>query len=99
MNSILIDEIQLNEALASEIQVIGLDSVFSKAFLEKDVVIHRDNVKDLFIDICDYIDYKISGTISNASFYINEQDVQYIGEQLKEVYTNLLMEEQEDDRY
>lgn len=99
MNSILIDEIQLNEALASEIQVIGLDSVFSKAFLEKDVVIHRDNVKDLFIDICDYIDYKISGTISNASFYINEQDVQYIGEQLKEIYTNLLMEEQEDDRY
>ena len=32
-------------------------------------------------------------------FYINEQDVQYIGEQLKEIYRNLLMEEQEDDRY
>ena len=99
MDSILVDEIQLNEALASEIQVIGLDSVFSKAFLEKEVVLHKDNTKDLFIDICDYIDYRISGTISSASFYIQEQDVQYIGEQLKEIYTNLLKEEQDDDRY
>ena len=70
-----------------------------KAFLEKDVVLHRDNVKDLFIDICDYIDYRISGTISSGSFYIAENDVQQIGEQLKEIYENLLMEEQEDDRY
>ena len=99
LNSIMVDELQLNEALASEIQVIGLDSVFSKEFLEKDVVIHQNNVKDLFSDICDYIDYKISGTISNASFYIQEQDVQYIGEQLKQIYTDLLMEEQENDRY
>jgi hypothetical protein len=99
MDSILVDEIQLNEALASEIQVIGLDSVFSKAFLEKEVVLHKDNTKDLFVDICDYIDYRISGTISSASFYIQEQDVQYIGEQLKEIYTNLLKEEQDDDRY
>lgn len=99
LNSIMVDEIQLNEALAAELQVIGLDSVFSKSFLEKEVVIHRDNVKDLFTDISDYIDYRISGTISNASFYINDQDVQYIGQQLKEIYTNLNMEEQDDDRY
>jgi hypothetical protein len=41
----------------------------------------------------------ISGTISSGSFYIAENDVQQIGEQLKEIYKNLLMEEQEDDRY
>jgi hypothetical protein len=95
----MVDEIQLNEALASEIQVIGLDSCFSKAFLEKDVILHRDNIKDLFTDICDYVDYRISGTISNASFYIKEHDVSVIGEKLKEIYSNLLEEEQENDRY
>ena len=35
------------------------------------------------------------GLYENTTIYV----VQYIGEQLKEIYTNLLMEEQEDDRY
>lgn len=99
LGHVLMDEIQLNEAFASEIQVIGLERTFSKEVLNSGIVISRDNKKDLFMDICDYLDYKISNTISNASFYINKHDVQYIGEALKEIYHNLLMEENEDDRY
>jgi hypothetical protein len=98
-DSILIDEIQLNEALAAEIQVIGYNHVFSKAFLEKELVLHADNEKDLLRTISDYINYQISGTISNASFYIEENDVKYIGTRLKEIYNNLSKEELEDDRY
>lgn len=98
-DSILIDDIQLNEALAAEIQVIGYDRVFPKAFLEKDIVLHADNEKDLFKTISGYIDYQISGTISNASFYIEENDVKYMGAKLKEIYANLLTEESDDDRY
>ena len=99
MGHVLVDEIQLNEAFASEIQVIGLERTFSKEVLEKGIVIARDNKKDMFMDIGDFLDYRISNTISNASFYINEHDVQYTGEALKEIYNNLLMEEKEDDRY
>lgn len=98
-NTTLIDEIQLNEAFAAEIQVIGYDRCFSKAILDKNIVIHSDNHKDLFEKLCDYIDYKISGTISNASFYIEENDVKYTGEKLKEIYKNLLLEEENNDRY
>ena len=65
MGHVLVDEIQLNEAFASEIQVIGLERTFSKEVLEKGIVIARDNKKDMFMDIGDFLDYRISNTILN----------------------------------
>lgn len=99
LNSYYIDEIQMLEAMASDLQVIGISSVFSKDILEREIIICRDNKKELFRDVSDFLDYKISNTISNASFYTEERDVKQIGLQLKEIYNDLFKEENEDDWY
>lgn len=89
-NSYKIDEIQMLEAMASGLQVIGYSRVFTKEVLDKEVVIAQDNKLDLFESINDFLEYKITNTISNALFYIEEKDVKYLGISLKSIYDSLL---------
>lgn len=97
LNSYMIDEIQMLEAMASGLQVIGYSRVFSSEVLEHEIVIAQDNKLDLFESINDFLEYKITNTISNALFYIEEKDVKYLGDYLKDTYQNLLKKGEEEN--
>ena len=92
LNSYFTDEVQVLEAFAAEAQVIALDSAVP-GILRNNLIIHSDDINDLFKLISDFLDYKISNTISKAHFYVDEQDVNKLGEKLKEIYLDLLKEE------
>lgn len=88
-NSYLIDEVQLLEAFSSELQVFALDQALPRRYIESDLLLHSDDLKDLYKLITDFLDYKISNTISKAYDYVVEHDVKNFGEKLDEIYSKL----------
>lgn len=95
-NSYMIDEIQLLEAYASELQVFSLDGAISESLKHSNTLIHSDNIEDLFRLIKDFLDYKISSTISLAFDYVLKNDVKEIGIKLNEIYDELKKEKEND---
>lgn len=93
LTSYVTDEIQINEAFASELQVISLKSSLPERYYDSDILYCHEDINDLFKSVANYLDYKISPTISNASFYIEKYDVSNIGNQLKEIYNKLVNRE------
>lgn len=92
LNSYLTDEVQILEAFAAECQVIAYDKAIPQA-LRNSLVIHSDDEKDIYKMLSNFLDYKISNTISKEHFYVTERDVSVIGEKLNEIYSSVLKEE------
>lgn len=88
-NEYLIDEIQLFEAFAAELQVIAYDKALPRKYIESNIILHSDDIKDVYKLVTDFLDYKISNTIQSAFDYVVENSVENIGKKLKEVYLQL----------
>lgn len=87
-NSYLADEIQILEAFAAEAQVIAIDEAIPRKF-RNNLVIHAEDIKDVYKYLLNFLDYKISNTISKAYFYVEDNDVYNLGINLIKIYKEL----------
>lgn len=88
MNSYLVDEVQILESLAAETQIIAYDKAMPRKYLQP-FILHTDDLNDLNKMLFNYLDYKISSTVSDAYFFVENCDVKQLGERLKEIYNTL----------
>lgn len=95
-NEYLIDEIQLFEAFAAELQVIAYDKALPRKYIESNIILHSDDIKDVYKLITDFLDYKISNTIQSEFDYVTENSVENIGNRLKEIYQELQGDDKND---
>lgn len=92
-NSYMADEVQILEAFAAEAQVIAIDSAVPEA-LRNSIIVHSDDANDVYKMISNFLDYKISNTISKEHSYVMDRDVEKLGVKLNEIYSDLLKEDE-----
>lgn len=92
LNSKRVDLVQILEAFASEAQVIAIDDALPKE-VQTQMTIHSDDINDIYKMLGNFLEYKISNTISEAHFYVIERDVANLGISLLNIYEKLESEE------
>ncbi|MEG1222181.1 MAG: hypothetical protein RSD40_00930 [Bacilli bacterium] len=89
LNSYFIDDVQILETMAAETQAIAYDLALPNIYRQP-FIMHTDDIGDLYKMISNFLDYKISNTVSDAYYFVSKCDVKQLGENLKMIYNNLL---------